>query len=536
MSPSSILRYINTANIKNALFHIRTFGFRSVLRKTFDYLEFTRNYNIWRVDHTVTEAALSEQRSFRFSYEPLFSIIVPVYRTPELFLRQMIESVTAQTYPNWELCIADGSSDASASYITDIVSEYQQKYPNIRYQLLKKNLGISGNTNVALDMASGDFVALLDHDDILTPDALYEVASALNRHPDYEVLYTDEDKVDTDLKNYYDPYFKPDFNLDLLRSCNYITHFFIVKTQLAKLVGGFSDECNGSQDYDFILKTCEKASSICHISKVLYHWRIHPASVAGDPENKTYAYDSAVRALQNHLERCKADATATKDAQYGYYRISYGYIGKPLLSICLMECSPELPRQIKSDSTYQAFEFVSSPAEASGEYLVFLYHVKKVLSPDWLEQLLGNCSRKEIGAAGIKTFFRKGKILDYGLIYTSDGQIHSPFRRFNDLDTGYCYRARIQQCSSLISPYCFMTKRTIWTNHSEGKEYSDFSEQVFRFCHRLTEQGYQLTLIPYCSVVTDCSQPSLPILDCYKEKSDPFYNPNFSDTNMYHLS
>ena len=131
----------------------------------------------------------------------------------------------------------------------------------------------------------------------------------------YDVFYTDEDKVNTDFTSYYDPYFKPDFNLDLLRSCNYITHFFVVKVTLAKGVGGFSDQCNGSQDYDFILKTCEKATAICHIPKILYHWRIHSASVAGDPESKLYAYESAVRALQNHLDRCNENAVAIRDLQ-----------------------------------------------------------------------------------------------------------------------------------------------------------------------------------------------------------------------------
>ena len=165
----------------------------------------------------------------------------------------MIDSVINQTYSNWELCIADGSSDNTFNYIADIIAKYQTTYPNIQYKKLSANLGISGNTNAALTLATGDYIALLDHDDLLAPNALYEIVAAINQDPTIDVLYTDEDKVDISVKDYYDPYFKPDFNLDLLRSCNYITHFFVVRKQIADTTGGFSEECNGSQDYDFIL-------------------------------------------------------------------------------------------------------------------------------------------------------------------------------------------------------------------------------------------------------------------------------------------
>lgn len=529
-------RYFNKTNLKNALFHFRTYGFRSMFRKTMDYLEFTRNYNLHRTAYIASEKALMEQQLHTFSVQPKISIIVPVYKTSPEFLRQMIESVTSQTYKNWELCIADGSADSSASYIPNIISEYQQNFPNIKYTQLSDNLGISGNTNAALALATGDFIGLLDHDDILTPDTLYEIVRAVNSNSEIDVLYTDEDKVDISLSTYYDPYFKPDFNLDLLRSCNYITHFFVVKKQLADSTGGFSVECNGSQDYDFILKTCERAQHIHHIPKILYHWRIHPASVAGDPENKTYAYDSAVRALQNHLDRCKEQGAAMKSPQFGYYKISYGYSGSPLISILTIDCPSSLKKQIREISTYTNYEFIQNPKAASGEFLVVLYQVKKILTPDWIEQFLGNCSRSSVGIAGAKIYYKKGRILEYGLIYTPDGRIHSPFYKYRSFDTGYCFRAQIQQNCSLIGPYCFMTRTSVYQQLFPQNKKEDFQRLIYHFCYALSKKHLSVTLIPDVSVLCRKRHTELPVIPRYVDKYDPYYNPNFSTRKLYHLT
>lgn len=535
MSLKLPIQYINSSNIKNAMIHFRNYGIRSMARKTLDYLEFTRNYNLWRTSHITTEEELSHQRNTSFSYTPKISIIVPVYKTPEPFLRQMIESVISQTYPNWELCIADGSAALSACYIKATISEYQKDYTNIRCVYLNENLGISGNTNAALSLASGDFIALLDHDDILAPDALYEIVLALNQNSDIDVLYTDEDKVDVELKSYYDPYFKPDFNLDLLRSCNYITHFYVVRRELAQKIGGFSVECNGSQDYDFILKTTDQSRKIHHIPKILYHWRIHPASVAGDPESKSYAYDSAVRALQSHLERRSELASASKDAQFGYYKIAYHFTGTPLVSIWMKDCSFDLKKQIETTSSYKNFEFVTSPDKASGEYLVCLHQVKEILTNDWLEQFLGNCARPSVGIAGAKILIRKDRLLEAGLIYTADGQVHSPFYKYYTSDTGYCYRARIQQNCSLIGSHCFMVNTVLFRNEFHYNPQKDFMEQVFAFCQTLTANHLSVVLIPHISVICPDASVKLPILKSIPGKIDPFYSPNFSQRKMYRL-
>lgn len=532
----SVFQFVNLSNFKNALFHLKTFGIRSVLRKTFDYLEFTQKYNQWRSDKLPSTRSLEKQRSTLFAVRPKISIIVPVYKTPAEFLRQMLDSVTAQTYTEWELCIADGSADEAASYIFEIIEKYQKQYPNILYRRLPRNLGISGNTNAALELAGGDYVALLDHDDILAPDALFEIVNAINqRHKGIDVLYTDEDKADIHLKRYYDPYFKPDYNLDLLRSCNYITHFFVVKKSLAEDVGGFSSQCNGSQDYDFILKTCEKANSVCHIPKVLYHWRIHPASVAGDPQNKTYAYDSALQALQQHLNRCGENGTVKKDRPFGYYQIEYPVAGCPNVSIYMKNCSTSLKKQIQSISTYKNYRFIQNLQAISGEYLIILHCASKIYSPDWIEQLLGNCQRPGIGIASAAALYRKNHILEAGLVYTPDGKIHSPFYKLHISDPGYCYRAKIQQNCSLVSPYCIMVKADVFKNSFCSFPSSDFIENIWAFCHTLSSQGLNITLLPRVSVLCKDNRRLPCSFSLFNGSQDPFYNPNFSSVNMYRL-
>lgn len=528
MSHNNLLKYISITNIRNAFFHLRKFGIWSMFRKTQEYLEFTRNYNLWRTSHITPEEVLDTQRATQFSDMPKISIIVPVYKTPEIFLRQMIESVTSQTYYNWELCIADGSADTTSGYIQTVIKEYQNSYPNILYTKLSENRGISGNTNAALSLASGEYIALLDHDDLLTPDALFEVVSSINHNSDIDVLYTDEDKVDLSLKTYFDPYFKPDFNLDLLRSCNYITHFFVVRRAFAEKAGGFSPECNGSQDYDFILKTCEMAKKIHHIPKILYHWRIHPNSVAGNPESKTYAYDSAVRALQSHLDRCGECASASKDTAFGYYKVSYQFKGSPLISIILNNCASKLPEQIRAVSTYTNYEFVKDPANASGEFLIFLNHVKEIETSDWMERFLGNLFRNSVGIVGPKILYKKNRIWDAGLIFSENGQIHSPFRKYYTSDTGYCYRARIQQSCSILSPYCYMIKADLYFS---SPEHSD----IYNLCALLRKQNLSLVYLPDISVVCSPAKHEIRVLNQFSGTSDPFYNCNLSQTHMYHL-
>ena len=233
---------------------------------------------------------LRKQRHHHFEYSPLISVAVPAYRTPEKFLAQMIDSLLAQTYGNWELCIANGSPEDSA--MKKVLEEYTKKDSRIRVSELTENKGIAGNTNAALEMAQGEFVGLLDHDDLLAPNALYEIVRALDEDRNLDAVYTDEDKVTTELDEHFQPHLKPDFNLDLLRSNNYICHFFVVRRSIVQKVGGFRQEFDGAQDHDFIFRCIETAEKVGHIPEILYHWRTHKASTADNPASKMYAFDA----------------------------------------------------------------------------------------------------------------------------------------------------------------------------------------------------------------------------------------------------
>ena len=535
------MEFSNTLNniritLKSAFKFFKTFGLRSTIFKIIDYIEYYKHYNKWYSAHTLTNEERKFQISYSFDKNPLISIVVPAYKTPAKFLREMIESVTSQTYPNWELCIADGSADKSSSYIAEIVHEYQVLYPNIHYKILDANLGISGNTNAALDMVSGEYIGLLDHDDILTPNALFEVVAAINNNPDTNIIYTDEDKTDLNLSSFYSPYFKPDFNLDLLRSCNYITHFFVVKKDLAFKAGGFSIDCNGSQDYDFILKTCDLTQNIVHIPKILYHWRIHPASVAGDPESKTYAYTSAIHALDTHLTRSSDSGTVNRGDTFGYYKVHYSYKNNPLISIYLKDCSDCLSEEIQAALNYSNIQFITSLSQAQGEYTVILYRIKKILSNDWIKPLLENCSRSNIGIASGKACLSPKTLLEFGLIHDTNGQLISPFYKHPLQDTGYCFQAHVQHNCNFVSPFCVMTKTPLLNDFFPHNKEHSFLEQYYKFCYMLTQNNYLITLLPDVIVLCSPFNYELPQLPYCVNKQDSAYNPNFSTTHPFKLS
>ena len=290
-------------------------------------------YGPWYEAYVPDEQTLEKQRKQKFSQSPLISIAVPAYKTPGVFLRQMLDSVRAQTYGNWELCIANASPGEEE--MGKILREYAKKDPRIRWMDLKENLGISENTNAAFAMAQGEFVGLLDHDDLLAPNALYEVVKAINETKDVDVVYTDEDKVTADLSEHFQPHFKPDFNLDLLRSNNYICHFFVVRRSILAQTGGFRKEVDGAQDHDLIFRCTEQAREIAHVPEILYHWRTHRESTADNPASKMYAYDAGKRAIEAHLARMQVQGTVSHTPDYGFFRVKYPVQGSPLVSVII---------------------------------------------------------------------------------------------------------------------------------------------------------------------------------------------------------
>lgn len=389
-----LLARLSPYNIKKACLYLKHYGFKEFTVKLTERFEHSDvDYSDWFERHRATAEELERQRKQNWKDPVVISVVVPVYRTPELFLRQMIESVLEQSYPHWELCIADGSGDDLQT--GKIIAEYIKKDSRIRYEELEKNLGIADNTNAAFAMAKGDFLALFDHDDLLAPNALYEVALAIQKNKEAEVIYTDEDKVTSDLSEHFQPHFKPDFNLDLLRSNNYICHLFVVKRSLVEKAGGLNSAFEGAQDYDFVFRCMEEASKdagsgcsgnnkqllpdndksipvrlagcrarkVIHIPRVLYHWRIHKASTADNPASKAYAFDAGKRAIEAHLNRCGVKGSVSHTKDMGFYRVTYEVTSKPLVSIIIpnkdhVEILKSCLTSIREKTTYPNYEII----------------------------------------------------------------------------------------------------------------------------------------------------------------------------------
>ena len=327
---------INMFNIKRGISYYKRNGFVKTCYKVAERLKRDgdeADYMQAMLSGRPTSEELQKQRDRKFFHDYKFSILVPAFNTDPVFLKEMIMSVVRQTYREWELCIVDGSDTDGVRREIDRIKEEVggETADRIRVKVLGSNRGISGNSNGALVMATGDYMGFLDHDDILTPDALYEVMSALESGMErdgniyrnrYKALYTDEDKVNSSGTRYFDPHIKTDFDIDLLRSTNYICHFFVVKTSVAVKAGGFRSEYDGAQDHDFILRCTEgvRRDQILHVKKVLYHWRSSPGSTSDNPDAKLYAYEAGRRAVSDHLQRAGISANVTDTVHLGCER------------------------------------------------------------------------------------------------------------------------------------------------------------------------------------------------------------------------
>lgn len=493
---------VNTRRFKKAMLYLRTNG----PGKFFRYIKKWGNvdgvpYEQWLAEHAVTKAELEEQRKHVFEYTPKFSVVVPTYNTPLNFLREMIDSVVMQSYENWELCIADGSGGNAE--LEAVLEEYAAKDVRIKYKILEKNLGISGNTNEALSLAEGDYIALFDHDDLLTADVLYEVTLAL-QDKDCDVVYTDEDKVVGETGRYIEPNFKPDWSPDMLKSGNYITHFFVAKKEIVDQIGGFRSEYDGSQDFDFIFRCCEQANGIRHIPKILYHWRIHENSVAGNPSEKMYAYEAGKNAIIDHLKRNGVNAAVECMERPGWYHCIYEIPGQPLVSVIIpvTECEKNLKLCLDSLCKYQQYHPMEiilvgtnmqemhsrhpevrvvpwegkvddtamrnqGAALAQGEYLLFLNENVRAMEKDAVQEMLGHCMRDEVGVVGAKLVNVDDTISHAGIVFKKEGGIRYVFAGLDKEDCGYM--ARVDQCCdySAVSSACLMISKSLY-DKTEG--------------------------------------------------------------------
>ena len=468
-----------------------------------------KDYESRRLSVLPTAKELQAQREKIFTKDITFSIVVPTYHTPELFLRQMVESVLGQTFCRVELCIADGSSDDS---VEKIVREYQKKDGRICYERLSENKGISENTNAGLKLATGEYIGLLDHDDILELHALYEMRMALEKNPQADVLYTDEDKVSFDLTTYFDPHYKPDFNPDLLRSNNYICHFLVMKRELLEQVGGFREEYDGAQDFDLVLRLTEAANCVVHIPKVLYHWRCHDASTAANPLSKLYAYEAGKRAVESHLKRCGESGVVNDTRFYGFYQTNYQIPENYSADLVIFSCNGVNPKKILNnfssdlrrqnagnviyyDNGFNKFVIISNEQDIKGKVLIFAEADLENVSADALKQLAVNCLRPGIGMAGGRILSKKGELLygrmepdENGRLVYADAGLPKGF-------TGYFHKAILQQNTEGVSHRLFAIRIDLFKGW-EPKATESAEELMLQLCSYVKKSGYRIAYVP----------------------------------------
>ena len=542
MDAGKVLHYlkkIKPYNIQKGFRYLKHYGLKEFWIRLCERLEPEEvPYGPWFEKHRPSESELEKQREKNWKETPVFSIVVPAYRTPVLFLEQMIESVRSQTYPFWELCIANASPEDEQ--MAEVLQRYVQMDQRIHVKNLDKNLGIAENTNEAFSMASGTFVGLLDHDDLLAPQALYRMMERLEEK-EIDVFYTDEDKVTTDLAEHFQPHFKPDFNLDLLRSNNYITHFFVARTELVRNVGGFRREYDGAQDYDFIFRCVEQAGEICHIPEILYHWRTHKESTSDNPVSKMYAFEAGKRAIEGNLERCGVQAVVSHTKDLGFYQVEYPVQGSPLVSVLIpnkdqKESLKKCLDSVFEKTTYSNYEIIIiennstesdtfayyqelqkrsnvkvitwkegfnysainnfGEKEASGDYLLFLNNDVEVINPRWMEEMLGNCQRPEVGITGAKLYYPDDTIQHAGTIIGIGGIAGHAFLNMPRSRTGYLHKASIQMNLSAVTAACMMMKRSVFEQLGGFEEKLTVAFNDVDLCLRTVQAGYLVVYNP----------------------------------------
>ena len=535
--------------------YLKKKGIRSFAIKTVDKL---RNYNKrpptypeWLPKHLPSKKDLAEQRKVTFSYSPLISIIVPVYKTPETYLKRLIETIEEQTYSRWELCISDGSGCEwpGKTYLAHAAA----KDSRIKVITQSAPLRISSNTNAAIGIAQGEYLAFADHDDELTPNALYEVVKKLNdtgseNASRLRLIYSDEDKMFMDGSEFFQPHFKPDYNRHLLCSMNYICHFLVVETSLAKEIGLFREDFDGAQDYDFILRCTESLNSdlIGHVPKILYHWRAHEDSTAENPQSKMYAFDAGKRAIEAHYNRVGVKASVFHGEHLGLYRTKMSIEGEPLVSILipnkdhiddLKRCMASLDEQSdyhhyeyviiennsEKEETFAYYETLQKERDnvrvvtwngpfnfaainnfgvryARGDFLLLLNNDTQAIHPDCLRELLGFCMEKDVGAVGARLYYEDGTIQHAGVVIGFGGIAGHCFVMQPPGETGYMNRIICTAEYSAVTAACMMVRKSAFLEVGGMTEELAVAFNDIDFCLKLRRAGYLIVYNPFAEL------------------------------------
>lgn len=572
--------------IKKILSKIKNRIFTSSKQIKLDKQE-NENYKIWIKNNEPDDKEIEEQRNYKFEYEPKISIIVPMYNTKEKYLKELIDSIINQTYKNWELCLSDGS-DEKKDYVERLVNVDER----IKYKFLNANKGISENSNEALKLATGDYIALLDHDDILPAFSLFEVVKTINTDKEAEFIYTDEDKLLEEKENRMGPHFKQDYAPDTFMSYNYICHFSIFKKNLMERIGGFRKEFDGSQDYDIIFRATEQANRIIHIPKILYHWRINENSVALSAEAKPYAYEAAKKAIKAHLNRIGLNANVEDTRIIGLYKVNYEIVGTPKVSIIILnkDHKKDLKRCIDSileKTTYENYEIIivennSKTKEifkyykeleknekieiveykeqgfnysilnnfgvknATGDYIVLLNNDTEIITKDWIETMVGNCQRKDVGIVGAKLLYENDTVQHVGVVLGLTGVAGHVNLGIGADEIGYMGRNIITQNYSAVTGAMLMISKEDYEKIGGLDEEFPVAYNDVDLCLKIRKLGKVVVMNPFVEAyhyesktrgyeITEEKKRRLEedtkrLKNKWKdvfEKEDPYFNINF---------
>ncbi len=509
-----------------------------------------------------TEEEKEKQRTHAFSEDIKISVLVPLYNTPEHFLRDMISSVTGQTYGNWELCLAD-ASDRESGAVAEIVKEYARSDTRIVYQKLQKNAGIAENTNACIRMASGNYLALFDHDDMLHPSALYECAKAIERER-ADFVYTDEVTFEGhELENIVTYHFKPDFSVDNLRGVNYICHLSVFRKSLLDEVVYFNPKYDGSQDHDMIMRLTDAAKKVCHIPKVLYFWRCHQMSTSMNLNAKSYAVAAGRRAVKDaELRRGYPAVVHSAQICKTHYRIKYE-TGKPKISVLINGCGYDVSQaactaaSVMKVSSYDNYEVLRAMSQAEladalkhadGEYLLLLEAGMRIITPAFLEELLMFAQRKDVGIAGAQTLDEKDLILSSDLVIGDSIQnLAVEINQGERYDApGYMGRNYYAHNISAVSGCACMAAREDFVRFWESGAAKSVFGRMLEMCFLIRKENRQVVLNPYALCRISKAEHKEELLagerqslwDTYQEQilaGDPFYNRNLSIENHWKM-
>lgn len=534
---------------------------REIVKKIVKGLNICKNqytdlaYQKWIAQNEPNKQQLEEQRRHKFEISPKISIIVPLYNTPEKFFDELVESLQNQTYSNWELCLADGTPDKPIKFMKKYLKDER-----IKYKYIGENKGISGNTNEALTLVTGDYIGLLDHDDLLPVFSLYEIVKAINENPDVQFIYSDEDKLETIKGPRYGVFFKPDPSPYTLNSANYICHFSVFKKDLMDKLGGFRSEYDGSQDFDIVARAFENTDKIVHVPKVLYQWRVHQNSTAGNSDSKPYAFEVGKKVIKDHVKRSTGiDVEVTDGLTPGSYELIYKVKENPKVSVIFEEdgTTEEQKSEIISkiqNTKYENIEIITAKKEDNyneiikniqGEYFIIVdKNLLEIPKQTWIEELLGIAQDSSVGIVGTKLYNKEELVEHAGIIVGMNGVGDFLYKGApKDIGTYMQRLTIIHNVSCVFTKYAMIRKSDFLEVNGFDQRYKGITKDI-DLCLKLLKNKKQIVLNPIVSfkvenlqIEKDDEKTINEFLEKWKDEyeiGDRYYSPNLSlsDTGL----